>query len=329
MSGGKKDMRLAALRRFATAITVFNLIGHTLFGFEQAWLHPFVALATAYAVELLLETVEARAQGRRPKFAGGFVKLVDFLLPAQITAMAVSMLLYTNERVMPVVFATTVALASKHVFRVTIGERSRHFFNPSNLGITATLLAFPSVGIAMPYMFTENLDGAADWLLPALIICSGSFLNARFTKKIPLIVAWLGTFALQALVRSQVFGTPTTAPWMPMTGVAFLLFTFYMVSDPSTTPRSVRGQIAFGSSVAVVYGMLLTGHIVFTLFFALSIVCLCRGAGLYLMALRERATLKTPVGLPPFAAPERQAVAFAAERKAVADGRRATAAPSP
>jgi Na+-translocating ferredoxin:NAD+ oxidoreductase RnfD subunit len=328
MSGGKKDMRLAALRRFATAITVFNLVGHLLFGFEQAWLHPFVALATAYAAELLLEAVEARVQARRPKFTGGFVKLVDFLLPAHITAMAVSMLLYANERVMPLVFATTVAVASKHLFRIRVGERSRHFFNPSNLGITVTLLAFPSVGIAMPYMFTENLTGAGDWLLPALIVCSGSFLNARFTKKIPLIVAWLGTFALQALVRSQVFDTPTTAPWLPMTGVAFLLFTFYMVSDPSTTPRSVRGQIAFGSSVAVVYGMLLAGHVVFTLFFALSIVCLGRGVGLYLMGLRERsAALEAPVVLPPFA-PERNAVAFAAERKAVGEGRRATAAPS-
>lgn len=319
MSGGKKDMRLAALRRFATAITLFNVAGHLLFGFEQAWLHPFVALATAYGVELMLELLDARIHRRRPGCAGGFVPLVDFLLPAHITAMAVSMLLYANDRVMPLVFATAVALASKHVFRIRVGERSRHFFNPSNLGITVTLLAFPSVGIAMPYMFTENLTGAGDWLLPALIVCSGSFLNARFTRKVPLILAWLGTFALQALIRSLVFDTPVTAPWMPMTGVAFLLFTFYMVTDPSTTPTSVRGQVAFGASVAVVYGLLLAGHVVFTLFFALSLVCLGRGVGLYLAGLRSRMAERSPGAVP----------AFAGDRQVVAEGRRATAAPTP
>ncbi|MEL7061514.1 MAG: hypothetical protein AAGN46_15930, partial [Acidobacteriota bacterium] len=44
-------------------------------------------------------------------------------------------------------------------------------------------------------------------------------------------------------------------------------------SDPSTTPRSTRGQIIFGASVALVYGLLLLTHTVFTLFFALTIVC--------------------------------------------------------
>jgi hypothetical protein len=32
--------RLGGLWRFAVAITVLNIFGHTLLGFEQAWLHP-------------------------------------------------------------------------------------------------------------------------------------------------------------------------------------------------------------------------------------------------------------------------------------------------
>ena len=50
-------------------------------------------------------------------------------------------------------------------------------------------------------MFTENLSGIGDWVLPGLIVASGSFLNARLTKRIPLILAWLGGFALQGVVR--------------------------------------------------------------------------------------------------------------------------------
>ena len=37
-----------------------------------------------------------------------------------------------------------------------------------------------------------------------------------------------------------------------MTGMAFLLFTFYMVTDPATTPRAPLPQFAFGVAVAAV-----------------------------------------------------------------------------
>jgi len=66
-----------------------------------------------------------------------------------------------------------------------------------------------------------------------------------------------------------------------MTGIAFLLFTFYMVSDPATTPTSRRGQMAFGFAVAATYSALVLSHIVFDLFFALTIVCFGRGALLW------------------------------------------------
>ena len=109
---------------------------------------------------------------------------------------------------------------------------------------------------------------------------SGTFLNTRFTGKLPLILGWLGAFVLQATLRSQLQGTPLTAALLPMTGMAFLLFTFYMVPDPGTTPSSRPGQFAFGAAVAAVYGLLMLWHVVFGLFFALVIVCSARGLGL-------------------------------------------------
>ena len=299
MTGQPMDNRLAALWRFATAITVFNLLGHTFFGFEQAWATPFVALATSYATELLLEWVDSRVRGRQPRFLGvGAKRLVEFLLPAHITALAIAMLLYSNAQLMPIVFATVAAISSKYVFRVAVHGRLRHFFNPSNFGITATLLTFHWVGIAPPYMFTENLHPYGDWILPLFFVCLGSFLNTVFTKRIPLVLAWLGTFALQGLLRNLVTGVPFPSTLLPMSGMAFLLFTFYMISDPSTTPVSVRRQVLFGSSVAVTYGLLLVLHVVFTLFFSLSIVCAVRGLALYLAPRFARARQGTKSALP-------------------------------
>src|SRR5258705_280794 len=161
----KKDMRLAALRRFATAITVLNVLGHTVLGFEQSLATPVTAVLVAYATEILLELVESWRLGRRPPFlGGGAVRVVDFLLSA-----------------------------------LTVGR--------------------------------------------------GSFLNAVFPRRIPLILAWLGGFVLQAAIRHFAFGNLFFPSLNPMTGVAFLLFTFYMVTDPATTPVTRRGQIAFGLSM--------------------------------------------------------------------------------
>ena len=280
--------RLGGLRRFAIAITILNILGHTVFGFEPAWAQPLVALAAAYGMELLLESVDAWAAGRRPKFAGTPRQFVDFLLPAHITALAVAMLVYANEQYLMVAFAAATAIASKFLLRAPVGRGRRHFLNPSNFGITLTLLLFPVVGISPPYQFTERLGFAGDLILPGLIIMSGTFLNWRFTGRLPLIAAWVGGFVLQACVRSFVFDTPLAAALAPMTGVSFILFTYYMVTDPATSPIQLRGQLWFGAGVAATYGFLVVCHVVFGLFFALTIVCTLRGIVLYLEAYESR-----------------------------------------
>lgn len=283
-----KSSRLGGLRRFAIAITVFNILGHAYFGFEQSYAQPLVALGTAYAIEFLLEFLNARFEGRAPFYAGGFRNVIDFLLSAHITGLAVSMLIYTNDRLWPVMFGTAVAVCSKAVLRIPAGKGSRHFMNPSNFGITATLLLFPWVGISPPYHFSENLYSIGDWVLPAFIVVSGSFLNLRFTKRMPLIISWLVGFAAQAYVRHLVLDSSFTSALLPMTGVAFILYTFYMVTDPATTPGGLKGQIAFGAGTAAVYGLLMVSHIVFGLFFALTIVCAVRGVSVHLQALAAR-----------------------------------------
>jgi hypothetical protein len=299
--------RLGGLRRFAVAITVLNILGHTFFGFEQSFAHPLAALAAAYSAELLLEFIDARCNRRALRFTGGGArKFVEFLLSAHITGLACAMLLYANERLGPVVFASVVAICSKAVLRARVGNGTRHFFNPSNFGITVTLLVFSWVSVAPPYQFTENMTGVGDWILPAVIVCTGTFLNARFTHRLPLIAAWLGGFVAQAALRSLFFETPFGAGLVPMTGVAFILYTFYMVTDPATTPEGRRDQIVFGLSVAGVYGLLMVNHIVFGLFFALTIACAIRGLCMYAMRWvrgRERVEMDAVTAPPSLSSP--------------------------
>jgi Na+-translocating ferredoxin:NAD+ oxidoreductase RnfD subunit len=279
------ERRIAALRRFSLGITVLTLAGHLFLGFEQSWAQVVVALGTCYAIELALEAVDAWSAGRPARFRGGPRALVDFLLPAHISALAIALLLYPGGRLAPIAFASAVAVCSKALLRAPVGRGQRHFFNPSNLGIAVTLLAFPSVSISPPYHFTENVSGAADWLVPAFVLVTGTVLNLKLTGKIPLIAAWLAAFTCQALVRHLAFGASLEGALVPMTGMAFLLFTFYMVTDPATTPIRPRNQVAFGAGVALAYGALLALHVVFTLFFALVLVSAVRGTWLYVAAV--------------------------------------------
>jgi hypothetical protein len=277
------EKRLGGLSRFALAITFLNIVGHLFLGFEQSWLTPFVSLAATYGTELIGETIEARLGSRPARYAGSPVNLLKFLLPAHISGLAIGMLLYAAENVAAIAFAAATAMASKYVFRIVVGmeggqPRYRHFLNPSNFGISATLLLFPTVGIAPPYQFTENTSGIVDWILPLIIIGSGSYLNTKATGRIPLIIAWVSAFALQAILRSTIHGTPLAAPLLPMTGFAFILFTFYMITDPATSPSKTQSQVWFGIAVAALYAMFVELHIVFGMFYALTLVTATRGA---------------------------------------------------
>jgi nitrate reductase alpha subunit len=73
-----------------------------------------------------------------------------------------------------------------------------------------------------------------------------------------------------------------------MTGVAFLLFTNYMITDPGTTPSKGRAQFIFGGAVAGVYAVLMQANIVYTLFFAVVIVCGLRGGGWWAVHLYQK-----------------------------------------
>ena len=65
-----RDPRYLALRNFAASLTIFNILGFLWLGFEQPWLWPFLSAGTAYAVEMILETLAAWAYRRPAGYRG-------------------------------------------------------------------------------------------------------------------------------------------------------------------------------------------------------------------------------------------------------------------
>ncbi|GAA2838529.1 enediyne biosynthesis protein [Crossiella cryophila] len=303
------DKRISALRRFATSITIFTILGYLWLGFEASAAQIAVLLGTAYALELSLESLEAWANGFRPRFlGGGVIGFVNFMLPTHITALSLGLLIYAGNLLWPYAFASALAIGSKYILRVRISGKLRHFLNPSNLAIAVALTVFPTViGPAPMYHFTAHVSGVLDWIIPLILVAFGTLLNVKLTRKGPLIAAWLLGMAAQAVLRGLLFPEENSilSGLGLMTGTAFLLFTNYMITDPGTSPTGKWQQVAFGLGSAAVYGVLVSSGVVFGLFYCIAIVCAIRGAYHWTLDLSARSKAKASEPLVAAEAPSR------------------------
>jgi hypothetical protein len=63
-----------------------------------------------------------------------------------------------------------------------------------------------------------------------------------------------------------------------------------MITDPQTSPSTVRGQVLFGASIGAVYGVFIAFHLVYMIFGALLVVCIARGVILWAYELAPNET---------------------------------------
>ena len=138
----------------------------------------------------------------------------------------------------------------------------------------------------MPWQFTEGLSSNWSGAFAVVVIILGTYMNSYYAKRMPLVLGWVLAFAIQGVLRCLINGLPLIVGLIPITGVSFLLFTFYMITDPGATPSDKREQVIFGVATAAVYCGLIFVHIGFAFFYALFIVSFCRGLLLYLKDAR-------------------------------------------
>jgi enediyne biosynthesis protein E5 len=106
----------------------------------------------------------------------------------------------------------------------------------------------------------------------------GTRLNLLFTGRIPTVLSWLGTFLVLAVIRAWfIQKTPIAAQLVVLTGIPLVLFTFYMITDPQTSPSRIRSQILFGGGIALAYSVLLLARVQYTMFYAVTAICALRG----------------------------------------------------
>jgi hypothetical protein len=160
---------------------------------------------------------------------------------ALISGLSLCLLLRSNS-VALAVLAAVVTIGSKFVLRF----RHKHIFNPTNFGLVAMI-----VGTGRIWVSPGQWGNAA--FLAFLFACLGGLVVNR-AERSDVTYAFLGLYLAVLFGRALWLGAPFTIPLHQLANGAFLLFTFFMISDPRTTPDSRSGRILFAGLVAIVAG---------------------------------------------------------------------------
>jgi Na+-transporting NADH:ubiquinone oxidoreductase subunit NqrB len=156
---------------------------------------------------------------------------------ALISGLSLCLLLRTNYPSLAVL-AAVITIGSKFVFRL----HGKHIFNPTNGGIVAMLLLSGQVWVS------PGQWGSAA-LFALLMACLGSLVVTRAARS-DVTFAFVACYCALLFGRSIYLGEPVTIPLHRLESGALLLFTFFMISDPKTTPDSRAGRVLFAALVA-------------------------------------------------------------------------------
>src|SRR5262245_13633873 len=156
---------------------------------------------------------------------------------ALISGLSLCLLLRTNSLLLAIT-AAVVTIASKFVIR----WNGKHLFNPTNLGVVAMMLLTGQVWVS-----------PGQWgnvaFFAFLMACLGGLVVNRAARS-DVTCAFIVFYMALVFGRSIWLEEPLVIPLHRLQSGALLLFTFFMISDPRTTPNSRAGRILFALLVA-------------------------------------------------------------------------------
>lgn len=211
-------------------------------------------------------------------------------------------------------FAGTAALAL--ATKYTIRWQGRHIFNPSNIALVVVFLAVGS-DRADPLPFWWGPFGPGVAAAYAVILVGGITLAWRLRNGATMLAFWVSWTAGIALVSAR--GHAMAAPWHlgPIGGRDYwwqlatspevLVFMFFMITDPRTSPSSNRNRWWFGATIGSVAAVLAaTQSTEFGTKVALlsGLVVAC-GLRPIVNALSPRLEVRSPSGRPALTVPTR------------------------
>lgn len=156
---------------------------------------------------------------------------------ALISSLSLCLLLRTND-LSVASLAAVIAIGSKFVIR----WNNKHIFNPTNFALVVVLTS--GLGWISPGQW-----GQVAWF-GFLIACLGSLVITRAARA-DVTLAFLSFYIGLLVTRALWLGDPLTIPLHQIESGALLIFAFFMISDPKTTPDSRTGRVVFALCVAL------------------------------------------------------------------------------
>lgn len=202
----------------------FLVAGMTTLGFDVPPWQPVSIVLTACATQWALTRLMK-------------VPPAGYLSPI-ITSLGLSLLLRADA-VWVGPFAAAVAIGAKFLVRV----RGKHLFNPTNLGLVVALLVTQHAW-ASPAQWGHSAARLGWFAAFGLMVAHRSFRS-------DVSLAFLGSWVALKTARIAWLGAPWASLAHQLSTGSLILFTFFMISDPKTTPDRRSARLIFGASVAV------------------------------------------------------------------------------
>jgi Na+-transporting NADH:ubiquinone oxidoreductase subunit NqrB len=227
-------------------ITMILLVGQLSFGMLESYKKTLLAIGAALVAELVLSRIMV---GKWPHLASAY-----------ITGISVGILV-RSPAYWPYVLCALLSITSKYVLRY----RGRHLWNPSNFGISALLFLAGDAAASLSIQWGNYVGPMlVIWALGAVIIWR--------VRRFHITATYVVSFLVFALIRSWMTGNPWQAEVAPLTGPEYQLYIFFMITDPRTTVKSVKGQCIVAFSVALIEMLLRLNQVVYAPFYALFLV---------------------------------------------------------
>lgn len=139
------------------------------------------------------------------------------------------------------------AMSSKYVIRLGPESCKSHVLNPANFAAVAALSWLHGTWLSPG-------QWGADSLIALWFLALGGLVTYRIQRS-DVSLAFLGTWAMLLAARLIHLGyawNPGAAMWLQQcSNGAVLLFAFFMISDPMTTPQQRPARIAYAMAVAL------------------------------------------------------------------------------
>ena len=157
---------------------------------------------------------------------------------ALISGLSLCLLLRTGDPLLAVA-GSVMAISSKFLIRVD----GRHVMNPTNFALVALMLTSDQVWVSPGQWGHVAVFGF-------FLACVGVLVVNRAARS-DVTYAFLGFFVTIVVGRTVWLGDPLAIAIHTLQNGGLVLFAFFMISDPKTTPDSRSGRVLFALLVAL------------------------------------------------------------------------------